>query len=140
MRVDCRASAAVFVGVLVVLCGVAEAQKENGEARGHLEQVEAASVFSPDEEIVTRRVCLNAGAYVLAAHVVEGGTAAVATIIAEGADSPLAAAGVIIDPQTNPESDKWTWWSFSVDDPACFEVRVLNGRARVYELTVSVSW
>ena len=89
---------------------------------------------------LTRRVCLNANVYVMAVHIVEEGPFAVATIFAEGADSPLASALVTIDPQASPESDKWAWSSFSVGDPACFEIRGLNGRVRVYSMRVSMSW
>ena len=97
-------------------------------------------MFAPDEDMATRRVCLNAGAYVLALHIAEGGEFALASLFPEGEDDYLIAATVGFDPETDPESDMWEWTSFKVEEPACFEARVIYGRLRLYSLRVGVSW
>ena len=122
------------------VCGTSEAQDADGPATASLEQVEAANVFAPDEDMATRRVCLNAGAYVLALHIAEGGEFALASLFPEGEDDYLIAATVGFDPETDPESDMWEWTSFKVEEPACFEARVIYGRLRLYSLRVGVSW
>ena len=116
------------LAVLFGLCGVAAAQKENGEARGGLEQVEAANVVSLDGETTTRRVCLNGGLHVLAAHIIEESLVAFTTIYREGEEHLPASTYVILDPVEDSEADKWGWSSFSVGEPGCFELAVANAR------------
>ena len=53
MTPDGRVEAVLTLAVLFGLCGLAAAQDENGEARGNMEQVEAANVLAPGAEVVT---------------------------------------------------------------------------------------
>ena len=106
--------------------------------------VEPAESIVSNIDTAERRVCLNAGVFVLAA--------VMAPMTAfDSEDSDLLLAGAHVQPDgaeplaptlaqmvLRPESAQG-WKSFDVDEPACFEIVVINSRARLYQLGVSVS-
>ena len=80
-------------------------------------------------------VCLNSSADVLVAephpNVSEGVLAAVTW------DNDEGSSGVIVSVLATAE---WVWKPFIVNEPQCYQLSVLGGRARIYEMTMGVEW
>lgn len=99
-----------------------------------LECVEAADVDADVSGTISRRVCLNRSAYVLAVE----GLRLNGTFYGEGIlvweDDPAE----WISLQVDPDGDNWT--VFNVEGPGCFTVRATLARVRVYLLRVAVDW
>lgn len=109
-----------------------------------IEAVAPAESIVPNIDTAERRVCLNAGVFVLAA--------VMAPMTAfDPDDSDLLLARAYVQPDgagpleptlaqvvLRPESAQG-WTSFQVEEPACFNIVVINGRARIYQLGVFVS-
>ena len=152
MRVDFRVVAPVALGVLLGLCGVTAAQDADRDAFGYLSRIDAASVSAPpfpadfdysgDEiPIGERRVCLNTDRYVLAVQIYDGRVNAAAALYSDAGEAggeTVAQASVLANQSTEP--GRWNWSSFAVEEPECFRVRVIGGRARVYRLMVLIDW
>lgn len=150
LRVACGAPRCSLGGLLALLAlsGLAVAAEQQAEAflrvvvGSDVEAVDPAdSLLSTDG--AERRVCLNAGVFVLAAVM-----APIAAFDSDESELVFGAAYVRpagagpLDPTVTqmvlrPDSPHG-WTSFGVDEPACFNIVVVNGRARIYQLGVFV--
>ena len=125
--------AAVIVALLLSAPTVAQAQ----DAAARLRRIVQADVDAP-MGFAERRVCLSPGAYVLVTVAADPEREAVAlvseqAVAREGNSGPVA--GVV-------SRTEMAWQPFMVTDhnPACYTVTVVDGRARLYSLTVGVDW
>ncbi len=108
-----------------------------------VEAIDPANAVVTGIDTAWRRVCLNAGVFVLAAVMVPAA--------AFGPEEELLVVGAHVSPDGaelgEPTLAQMTlrpgsaqgWRSFEVNQPGCFEVVVTNGRASVYQLGVLVS-
>ena len=149
----------VFV-VISALAGTGRVKAQ--EAIAGLEWVEAGDVNAPNEcaweglelPICTesRRVCLNAGGFVLAVktHGDQIGSAAVTTEQSEDVEDRAPGKipawvfsgmypGNVLIAQT-AAGNGWNWTTFHVAEPQCCSVTAVDGRARLYKLRVAVPW
>ena len=105
-------------------------------AMADLQRVEEAAVDADVDGTISRRVCLNASAYVLAVE----GVQLNGTFYGEGMlvweDDPAK----WISLQVDPDGDGDNWTTFNVEGPGCFTVRATMARVRVYLLRVAVDW
>ena len=144
--------------LLALVVAVASAPVASQEATALLERIEEADIDAPRASLTEwheRRVCLNASDYVFAllAHPRllpehlpgELGWAAAASVrtpewtAEHGRDGEVVRLSALNlgDPVTDPP---WASKAFVVDEPECFDVQVLGGRARIYRLNVTVEW
>lgn len=149
---------ACILGTLV-LCLVAAAGAAGQEVAAFLERIEQADVdWNPADvdpsdvpapwgpaaartiPTVKRRVCLNAGTYVLTLRanvnlLPDGGWLAMVALQPEHDDipplpgQPILLSSVTDDPRTG-------WRPIIVDEPACYELHVFGGRVGLYSLRV----
>ncbi len=134
--------------IVVVAWLVAVPATAAQEAIGVLTRVPAAdtaSVSTESEHSAETRFCLNAGWFVLTAKVHDAQRASVAGIWPAGRMPPLnpspeQASRPVADVMVIRRSREWAWHAFYVGTPQCYDLRVLGGRARVYQLDVGVNW
>ena len=158
----------VVLVVLVVISALAGTGRVKAqEAIAVLEWVEAGDVNAPNEcaweglelPICTesRRVCLNAGGFVLAVNThgdqddpLDIGSAAVTTDQSEDVEDRAPGntpgwvfsgmyPGNVLIAQT-AAGNGWNWTTFYVAEPQCYSVTAVDGRARLYKLRVAVPW
>ena len=135
-----------IVAVVVVACLASPASAQ--EAGGVLTRVPAADTasFSNDpEHRAETRFCLNQGWFVLTARVHETQRASVAGVWPAGRMPPLnptpeQASRPLADVMVIRRQGAWGWHAFWVGTPQCYDMRVMGGRARVYQLSVGVDW
>ena len=144
--------------LLALVVAVASTPVASQEATALLERIEEADIDAPRASLTEwhkRRVCLNASDYVFAllAHPRllpehlpgELGWAAAASVRTPEWTAEYGRDGEVVrlsalnlgDPVTDPP---WASKAFVVDEPECFDVQVLGGRARIYRLNVTVEW
>ena len=130
------------------------------QAAASLERVEAADTDAPSECRAapcteSRRVCLNTGAFVLAIEAHEDSRVASAALTTDQAEDVeykdpgempgwkflgLYPGAALVSQAIAFGDDGWGWSTTEVEEPQCYFVTALDGRARLYELRVAVSW
>ena len=120
--------------VLALALSVVNTHAQRG-ANASLRPVQSGTL-SAGNDPAERQMCLNGGAYVLAFRrgVDDYGVAGV--FLQPNDDASL----VVSIERTAAHETRWAWRSFTVDEPECYTLAVLNGRTRVYVLRVAVSW
>ena len=150
--------------MLVVLTAIgtqaAGERIEAQQAAASLERVEAADADAPGECRTepcreSRRICLNTGAFVLAVEAHEDSrvaSAALTTDQAEGVENKdpgempgwkffgLYPGAALVSQAIAFGDAGWGWTTVEVEEPQCYFVTALDGRARLYELRVAVAW
>ena len=106
-------------------------------AEAFLRDVESGRVdaLSNADVVEERQMCLRAGMYVLA--FARGPHSHLGYALIDQGDPREATALLIVEPS---HQDGHAWDTFSVSAPTCFQLAVVHGRARVYELRVGVDW
>ena len=156
-----RATTAILVAIGTAGTGRVNAQ----EAIAALEWIDAADVNAPlacelsrgeDRPPIelpqcseSRRVCLNAGGFVLAVktHSERIASAALTTEEEDVEDTGKIPAwmffglyhGNVLHAQTSTH-EGWNWTTFHVAEPQCYSVTAVDGQARLYKLRVAVPW
>ena len=126
-----------FIVVAVVFASCTYPDEPIAEAVARLQPVEAGTLDALTGEAV-RDLCLDASQYVLAFERAPGADDGFASILPLPENDLAADASFI---EVLPESQQWwAWDAFTVDEDACLEFHVRNGRARVLELFVGVAW
>ena len=106
-------------------------------AEAFLRSVESGRVdaLSNADVVEEREMCLRAGMYVLAFD--RGPHSHLGYALVDQGDPNEATALIIIEPS---HQDGSAWDAFAVKATTCFQLAVVHGRARVYELRVGVAW
>lgn len=145
------------IGVLAV-----GEQLKAQQAAASLERVEGGDVDAPAECGTepcrgSRRVCLNTGAFVLAVKANADSRLASAALTTEQAESEdvedqdsgeipgwkffgLYPGAALVSQALAFGDAGWGWTTLAVEEPQCYLVTALDGRARLYELRVAVAW
>ena len=97
----------------------------------------------------SRRVCLNAGGFVLAvkSHSERIASAGLTTEEEDVEDTGKIPAwmffglypGNVLHAQTSTR-EGWNWTTFHVAEPQCYSVTAVAGQARLYKLRLTVPW
>ena len=135
MRATPRRVVVVAAAALAASFFIEPAWAQHAEA--FLRDVESGRVdaLSNADVVEEREMCLRAGMYVLA--FARGPHSHLGYALVDRGDPKEATALIILEPS---HQDGQAWDTFAVNATTCFQLAVVHGSARVYELRVAVTW
>ena len=125
-----------MLGAVALAAPVGAQEPGEPAVRPILERIRAADVDVTEDSAPDRRLCLNVGTYVMFGERADEELSTVAGMVLfpeDDEEERWVLAGLVVDSR----SRRWGWKSFVVDEPACYNLRVVGhtgGRVRLYEL------